>query len=270
MAKALKTYVLAPAFIFPPDGPLRLGAILPNPTRPEDVLNIESVVQTDERSVISTTKIDWQFLYETRKPSGVSPDSQEPSQLFHADELITKYFYPSSEYTDKSMESENVVQYVHQKRFSACLYMVTGVKIACNATVRSFEKDIREAKVQIVDASAAGVPLELGLSAPLSSPAGKKIVSKASEFVFAYSLRKIVYGKRLWNSLLKPYTKGATFSTHADLWNWKEGDEDAAQLELIDVLGLEKKDLDADDWGVSSTSLVDDSTGDKIARIISS
>ena len=264
MAAARKTFFLAPDLTFPPDGPIRLGVILPNPSCPSHAINLDSVVRIDEEVIYSTQDMDWKFSHETKKKSGafarapatMFPASQDnrSSQTFHIDQfdqLTTKYFYPSNEYVAKSMASESVLEYVQQKRFGASLYMVTGVKIASKGT--KFHGVYGN-----IDGAAVGAPP--GVVAQFSK--GEEISSQtSSEIVFAYSLRRIVYSRLRGGFPAKSYTKGARFSTDADLWNMKDDEDDdeyEAQSQRIDVLGLEKHDSQADDFDLSSTDLVDD------------
>lgn len=272
----MKTYFLTPIQT-PLDRALNLGTVLPNPSSPQDALNPRSVVPIPESEIMSSVKENWKYTTIRKPPSGIFArwleilfSSDKEILEFNAEKLIRKSFHPTTEYIRQSMQSPVVSEYLHEAHFSQSLYMVTGVMIGYNTKVKSLGKDGRERSLSdlTLDLSSVGVALPVGASvSPSIAGVGVKYSFTQPEFVFAYQLRKILYRKLSSSFHVKEYTKGALFSTDADLWmNEDDGYEEAGN-EIIDVLGVENRDLDADELGVQSTHAVDEDTGEEVESI---
>lgn len=207
----------------PPDGPLRLGALLADP---KDVYSIV----WDARDVVPASMVfrsaqdRYEFCSSRTRDKGVgvwasflslglgaeAATSREDSIRIACDRLETYSFNPAMEFIGECLEYREVKAWTRARRRKP-LYMVTGIKVAQGAQLRmeqrkpnSFNAGAELGSVGIgVDVVAAGVPISVGPSVSVSKTviSGFESASYGTDFVFAYKLRKLKFSE------VKPYLR---------------------------------------------------------------
>ena len=230
------TYFLAPSCDFPPDGLIALGSIIVHPKTPQKSLNYRNnqrvAVPADDLQ--ESFKDNWEDVIKSATHSkvtlwasflqmilGVGADvsaglKQGREDVYKFRRLETKYFEPDVAYIEDSLKGEGVKAYISATRYKKPIYMVTGVKIACGASVNGKTVKEYEGKLKVgLDATLlTGVPVSGGPRIETSSTKGREVkFDDGSDYVFAYRVVKIQLGKGGHVKEHKDFTKGALFST---------------------------------------------------------
>jgi hypothetical protein len=122
-----------------------------------------------------------------------------------------------------AISREEVVSQINRSKFNfkKRLYMVTGVRVARGAKLHQKGSESVGGDAGVgVDLSAFGVaPVTVGVGGARQSTSEENYgFKKSSDFVFAYRVCEIHYGKDVY---VKPYNSGETFGTN----DGKNGDE---------------------------------------------
>ncbi|KAF2012699.1 hypothetical protein BU24DRAFT_425332 [Aaosphaeria arxii CBS 175.79] len=230
MSKPKPTYFLTPPRPYPPEGPIRLGAIIQSHNVPDEPLftpgipKISDVTSFNERnwtgshvSKSSTRFGIWTSFLEMILSVGVDVGIQVDRNLrqhWQAQNMCTMSFVPSRSFIEESVASEEVMSYVVNNRFTSKIYMITGVMIASCST--AFRESLEESGVYIhagVDASAwTGIPVSAGPEAEIKR---REFVRESSirdeDYVFAFRIREIKISRKGTVKSDKPFDKGAKF-----------------------------------------------------------
>jgi hypothetical protein len=251
------TYFLSPPRPCPPDGPIRLGAIIPSPKQPDEPLHLPSLPPQSDTSKFA--EHNWSGSYIKSSSShfgvwtsflecvlGVGADvtvglDKASHQSWEVERMTTQTFLPSREFLEEAVAHEDVKRYITEYRFREKIYMITGVMIA-SSTKMSSEK-LEEMGVYIhagVDATAwTGVPISVGPEGNWKRKVQTSESSqRADDFVFAYRIREIKVGRKGGIKSNKLYDKGALFDTER-----KRKEKEQYEIE-VEGMGDE---LDADD-----------------------
>ena len=210
MAATRPTYILAPNWDFLPDGPIFLGSLIIDPRNPARSLNKKNGVPIEPIDITTNSKADWSITREKLLSGrigiwasfltpilGVGTDpgidgSRDKDELYECKTLETSYLQPDEAYIAKSLQDPVVKAYT-DKFWHKSIYMVTGVKVAKGATVKT------------LNGTGFGAELKVGLNAtPVGVPAGggpevewetkKKITVKfgaSEDFILGYHLIRI-------------------------------------------------------------------------------
>ena len=228
-----KTYFLCPTsdFIYPPPtGPLCLGSIIRSTSVPQYPLNkggvvavsdeFPPVVETDWKKTISTEKgvglgIYAQFLQLATGGLRFGPEvnvehSNKTANTFAFDTVTTLSFEPTQEYVEEAVKAPAVRTWLREPRQKFALvnelFLITGLKL------------VKGAKIIYSTSQSTTVEGNLGIYVPaLGTTFGPKghwtstnddatESSRESEFVFAFRVKRLKFGRRL---KLEEYNKGA-------------------------------------------------------------
>lgn len=235
MSKYKPTYFLTPPRPSPPDGPIRLGAIIPSPTQPDEPLYLPPLPESTDTSTF--TEYNWSGSHVKASSShfgiwtsfleivlGIGADvkielDQSLERKWDVERMTTQTFTPSHSFLEQAVQNEDVKRYITENRFREKVYMITGVMIASSSTVSSEKLQERGVYMHAgVDATAwAGVPISVG---PEGKWKRKKETKESSQrpddFVFAYRIRQIKIGRKGGIKSNKLYDKGALFDTHRE------------------------------------------------------
>ena len=228
-----KTWFLCPTsdFIFPPPtGPLRLGSIIRSTSTPQYPLNIGSVVEipdafppvveSDWTKTVSAEKglglgVYAQFLQLATGGLSLGPEmnfenSNRTANTFAFDTVTTLAFEPAQQYVEEAIKAPAVQVWLKQPKqkfaLTSELFLVTGMKL------------VKGAKIKYSTSKSTMVSGNVGVDvAPLGMTVGPKghwtstiddamESSRASEFVFAFRVKRLKFGHRL---KVEEYNKGA-------------------------------------------------------------
>jgi hypothetical protein len=252
-----RTYFLAPPRPCPPDGPIRLGAIIPSPKQPDEPLHLPPLPSQSDTSKF--TEHNWSGAYIKNSSShfgvwasflecvlGVGADvtvglDTASHQTWEVEEMTTQTFRPSREFLEEAVGHKDVKRYITEYRFREKIYMITGVMIASSTKIASQKLEEKGVYVHVgVDATAwTGVPISVGPEGNWKRKVQRSESShRADDFVFAYRIREIKVGRKGGIKSNKLYDKGALFDTEK-----KRKEEEQYEVE-VDGMGNE---LDIDD-----------------------
>lgn len=276
MANVKRSYFLAPNWTYEADGPIALGSIITDPRCPEDSLNAESEIPLPMINVDST-KADYRAVLGQSRDIGVGVSASILSFLgvggdltvhktknqvhaFDIKRLRTQQFAPALDYVEANMQLPNVQRYLQDTKFRRDLYMITGIQIAYGGSISSFSTTQHGYSTQIgVNGIPAGVPLEIGphLSSSAEKTAGISF-GPATEFVFAYRLKKIIYMKKTKSVKMRDHVKGTTLS-HEDFYRRSETEADVRQNEgesHAELVGLDEEEIGGDEFELQDSMIV--------------
>ena len=222
-----KSYLLAPTRDNPPNGPIALGNIIASPSAPEDRLNptptllnlpIHESYQTNFLSEVSRYKAGKIGIWTSFLQSlGIGIDLSinyeiANTEKFEFESLETRFFTPDRQFVERSMEGDDVQEFIKKSKFKANVYMIIGIKIARGASVTSTKLREKGLHVQFgVDATPMGVPLSIGPNVEVEGgPRESTAFESAEGFVFAYRLREVFYSRKQ-GLVIREYNKGAIF-----------------------------------------------------------
>ena len=180
------------------------------------------------------------------------------TDIYAFDRVETRFFTPDKAYIEKSMSSPEVRDFIVKSKFRANVYMITGVKVAIGASVTSTKLKQRGIQMQLgVDGTAVGVPLGLGPDIEISSGQTQGTsFDGASDFVFAFRLREVIYSKRQ-GIVHREFSKGALFSLE-DGRRKPAVERNEEISEGFELLGLADEDVTAEDVDLKGSAIVDD------------
>ncbi|KAL2833778.1 hypothetical protein BDW59DRAFT_138164 [Aspergillus cavernicola] len=225
------TFLPAPNFNIPPppECPLVLGQILARPDDPLYPLNAGNVIapldgplitsppatgfsasrsQLKERGFKVWAKLSDLFPVGANGQVGSRSGMED---LFTIERVETSFFLPSPAYLEESLKCEAVRRYLDGSRWRKSLFIVTGIKVARNAKVRSSMANRRNAGGEIsVDTTQIGVPLSAGGGAESNTESNENTSFESDGFLLAFEVREIKCSKSK-PPKTKPYTKGAMF-----------------------------------------------------------
>ncbi|RWA10129.1 hypothetical protein EKO27_g4956 [Xylaria grammica] len=221
-----KTYFLCPTsdFIYPPPtGPLCLGSIIRSTSAPQYPLNRASVVavadafppvvETDWKKTVSTEKglglgVYAQFLQLATGGLPLGPEvnverSNKTANTFAFDTVTTLAFEPTQEYVEEAVKAPAVQAWLREPRQKFALvselFVVTGMKL------------VKGAKLKYSTSHSTAVKGNLGID---------------SEFVFAFRVKRLKFGRRL---KLEEYNEGAFMTVGG-----KKDDDECVLVEDVD------------------------------------
>lgn len=234
-----KTFMLLPDKMHKPDDDIHLGTILPlskhtklpDPdapfnryTRispwPSDMRHplIEKPwLYTGGRVLSGSAAINAEVPFVPVGGSFVLGRSKEENITIQCDRVETTRFVPNVEYLKQSMADRDVQQYCRGRWFPS-VYMVTGIKVAYNANAEAGTTQSLSGGFDVsVDATAQGVPVNVGLSPKLNFSAEGKLNSGVEDaFILAYQLRRIKLRRDSTVRKHEPLNKHNLFSDDDD------------------------------------------------------
>ncbi|KAL4964646.1 uncharacterized protein BDV14DRAFT_174481 [Aspergillus stella-maris] len=228
-----KTYFLCPTSDFispPPTGPLCLGSIIRSTSAPQYPLNRASVVpvanafppvvETDWKKTISTKTglglgVYAQFLQLATGGLPLGPEvniehSNETASTFAFDMVTTLAFELTQEYVEEAVKAPAVQAWLREPRQKFALvnelFIITGMKLVKGAKIKYSTSQSTSAKGSLgIDVTALGTTL--GPKGHWTSTNDNAMeTNQESEFVFAFHVRRLKFGRRL---KLEEYNKGA-------------------------------------------------------------
>lgn len=236
----IKTYFLCPTSDFidpPPAGPLRLGSIIRSTSTPHLPLNganivpvpnaVPPLVETDWRKTISAKTgfgvgVYAQFLQLVTGGLKLGPEvdvehSSQTARAFAFDTVTTLSFEPTPQYIEEAVKAPAVQAWLTEPRQrlapSVSLLIVTGMKL------------VKGAKIKHSITEGTNITGNAGISiAPLGMTFGPKghwssanddetEFSRASEFVFAFRVKRLKIGRKV---KAEQYNKGAFLAIAKD------------------------------------------------------
>ncbi|KAM0425637.1 hypothetical protein ACHAPT_009169 [Fusarium lateritium] len=208
----VRTYILAPDWTTapPPDGPIKLGHILDDLTELVP-LNRRSVVEIpdedknpdDTKSGFTTSRselISGELGVFARVLGlvgvGAGADvyfKKDKSDVLSCKRLDTVTFDPTADYIAQSVELPEVSKFMSSGRFKDPVYMVTGLKIAREASLQSSQS--KEKGVRLDGGlSPPGAPAQIGGKAGLSTASAQgESWEGSTDFIVAFRVKKIWY-----------------------------------------------------------------------------
>ncbi|KAM0263411.1 hypothetical protein ACHAQJ_001267 [Trichoderma viride] len=253
-----KTYFLCPTSDFihpPPAGPLCLGSIIRSTSIPQYPLNrakivavadaVPPVVETDWKKTVSTEKgfglgVYGQFLQLATGGLTLGPEvnvkySNKTANAFAFDTVTTLAFEPTEEYVKEAVKAPAVQTWLREpkQKFApvVSLFLVTGMKLVKGARIKySTSQSTTVAGTIGIDVPALGTTF---------SPKGhwfsmngdEAAFNRESEFVFAFRVKRLKFGRRL---KVEEYNKGAFLAVGG-------GQEDGESVLVEDVDGSDIK-----------------------------
>jgi len=168
------------------------------------------------------------------------------SITWHFDRLDSEIMIPRLPDVQAAISREEVVTQINRGKFNfkKRLYMITGVRVARGAKLRQKESGTVGGNAGVgVDLGAFGIaPVTVGVGGAGHNTSSKNYgFKKSTDFVFAYRVCEIHYGKDVY---VKPYNSGETFGTNdgRDEDGPSEDEEDEDKPQRIVVEDIETSD----------------------------
>ncbi|PHH92964.1 hypothetical protein CDD83_3122 [Cordyceps sp. RAO-2017] len=229
-----------------PDGPLPV---------PEDMVELshqEGVAQSSASHLTASFRV-WADVGALPVIAGLGTSNEASDSLsWQFDRLEGQIFTPRLSYIAHAMQSENVSAQLKRSKFNfrKRLYMVTGVRIARGASLSADKSRAIGANAKSgVNMDPSGSQASLGVDGSFSVASdSSRSFQSASDFVYAYRLVEIYYGK---NVFMKPHTRGETYGlarAGEDDETVSDDDDDSENSEEIRILveGIGESDYDGD------------------------
>ena len=270
MSNKIKTFILAPTRITPPDGPITLGNIIASPQYPEEKENEEPpVTKTQEIEVYEDRKKGWKddqaeyhkieggLFAQLLRVAGIGGELDlrlggSQNDTLSAVTLDTYCIYPTRSQFQQSVQDPGVKLYLDSnKLWKPPVYMITGLMVARGAA--AINKALKERSMYTqtgVGLAAVGAPITAG--AKIAASGGQKneiSFDESSGFVLAYQLTRIKV-KRNGKVETDRYTKGA-------LYNKGLGEENRDDL-MDDTFEVEEDDMTAEALNVDAKIVTKD------------
>lgn len=220
-----KTYFLAPTRDQPLTGAIALGNLIQSPRTPEFPLNdpnsptitrlLSTATTTAEvdatRSLSSKLSLQPTIfatflsgLLGTQNPLELTLEfSQEDAATYRIPRLETRTINPSLADVHALFAEPSVQAALRDSRFSANLYLITGVQVAHGAEYVVARARGRGAEVRVVAdgvagaAAAGGVPVGVGAGVAVAGESkGRSAGRVEGPFLFAYCLREVLYKRK--------------------------------------------------------------------------
>ncbi|KAI0891910.1 hypothetical protein F4806DRAFT_481114 [Annulohypoxylon nitens] len=244
------TYFLCPTSDFihpPPTGPLCLGSIIRSTSTPQYPLNmgrtvsvanaVPPVVETDWKKALSIEKgfslgVYAQFLKLATCGFPIGPEanvehSNKTSYAFAFDTVTTLAFEPTEEYIREAIRAPAVKTWLKQSwEPVVSLFLVTGMKLVKGARIKySTSKNTTAAGNFGIDIPASG--LTVGPKGHwISMNDDETELNRESEFVFAFRVKRLKFGRRL---KVEDYHKGAFLAVGRE-----QEDDESVSIEEVD------------------------------------
>ncbi|KAI9892664.1 MAG: hypothetical protein M1814_001358 [Vezdaea aestivalis] len=264
-------------FSYPADGPLSPGRILSDPFDPGSCLNPSGIVP-----ISSTTPLQYQSVHNAKESAYSAVEGYAglwatfsaaivgvtigANTKYVADgkwdfkTLETRFFDPSREYVERSMQQEEVCEWLRATKFKKEVYMVTGVKIAKGAKRTSTNWKQKGGNFEAgLSGEPAGVPSKIGpYGGGEALHHGTSSFEQAEDFVFAFRLREIFFeGGAVPKANHRKYNRGALMELESGNQKGKLEVEDESNWIAIEV-ELSEEDLDPETFGAESGIIHDD------------
>ncbi|KAE9374914.1 hypothetical protein N431DRAFT_557113 [Stipitochalara longipes BDJ] len=235
MSNHKKTWIIVRGCQYQPGGTISLGQLLVKPFEPSLpllpdgplLLPTATVERTRQTSVeiSSLNSLGGSFQAWTSidklpvKSDLVAKHHTSASVTWKFDQLDCEVMVPRLADVQSAINRDEVIAQINRKRldFRRRLYMITGVRVARGARLQQQNEKASSggAKVGVSLAGLTALPVKFGPGANLSRAASDNYsFETASDFVFAYRVCEIHYGKDVY---AKPYNKGETFGMGADV-----------------------------------------------------
>ncbi|KAF6838215.1 hypothetical protein CPLU01_02576 [Colletotrichum plurivorum] len=205
MANREHNFFYAPTWDYPPNGPIKLGNVIPSVKKPHRPL---SCVSPEDSALLKTEKKTVQYTKEKLRSGrfsiltkflsifgfgvdvGAEIDNND-EEMFTFDTVETTEFVPTADYVESAVESANVRRFLQTSRYRKPVYIITGVKIVTGA------------KANTTKSRGPGI----------EGKVGKKVGTSwegSSDFVFAYRVSKVFVSEDADKSPTEEeYRKGA-------------------------------------------------------------
>ncbi|KAI1052334.1 hypothetical protein LB507_007579 [Fusarium sp. FIESC RH6] len=261
-----KTYFLCPTSNIippPPTGTLCLGSIIRSTSAPQYPLNRGSIVpvtdefppaeETDWKKTVASERaqslgVYAQFLQVATGGLSLGPEvnvehSKKSESTFAFDRLTTLAFEPTQTYVEEAIKAPAVQNWLGELRQKVKpvneLFMVTGLKIVKGAQIKYSTSQTTTAKGNIgVDVPALGTTF--GPKGHWTSNEDETTESsRESEFVFAYCVKRLRFGRRL---KLQEYITGAFMTVGG-----KQDNDECVLVEEVDGADIKTAELVLDE-----------------------
>lgn len=210
-----KTFMLLPDSMHKPNDRVHLGTLLslsddiklPDPSLP---LNEETRIPIAAKDILAVVHEPWLYkngqtfsgnLSLTAELPVFSPigggfvlgRSKTDNLSIRCDKVETTRFVATNAYLAKSLAAEAYVQEYCGQTWRPSVYLVTGLMVAHNAVISSTRSSSHETSISpSVDATAASVPLKVGMSVGMASAQNCEAGNTINEpFILAYQLRRL-------------------------------------------------------------------------------
>jgi hypothetical protein len=279
-----RSYILAPNFDCPPEGPIAIGRIITDPFSPETCLNAGGPIPIPSSIRIHQTfKADWessrlsddhrlhgiwgQFLsvFGVGGDAGVGLNRLENTAI-HAKRLETRFIEHTDgldEWINKIMREPAVEKAIKRAKCEKNLYLVVGVKIVSGASMTKADSKQIDVSVRLgAELSSIGAPgVQIGPEiAIFKKRDAKDSFEGSSDFVFAYRLKEIYYRKREGVWILKDVNKGAAYSLDQPR-NATENETSDFAEDDFELQGLAKGDVGESDLEIDPVEIIDEDDG---------
>ncbi|SCV46961.1 uncharacterized protein FFB14_09499 [Fusarium fujikuroi] len=206
----MKSWFLAPDFTFTPDGPLRLGAVIPHPSRPTQTLasprtdaitlpEVQTLVETNHshsNDVTRTAGVNLFAKFVELASASIGYETSRRNALAYGtvDHEIRSLAAPfTREFLQSIIRTEAVQEHIHSAVFGKrTVYFVSGLRVATSSFTVTKEKGIGHNTSLSGSGPAGPVPIEVG-----AGISGGKESSKTDSYetapgiIFAYRLHAI-------------------------------------------------------------------------------
>jgi hypothetical protein len=280
----MKTYLQAPDFDTPPDGPIVLGHILTNPSKPYESINADDRLEVPKGILYQSTKTGltasakwdrelkvgiWAQILEGAYGGGIgTKNSKGTDDSLAVNALETSFIWPAlaatKQYFKDSLNLPGVREFLQGSRYKKPVYMVVGLKIArkgASMTSESTSEHDTKASLMVDGKIAGGVPAEVGPQvARKSTHENSTSFEDSDDFVLAYRLRKIACSK-VGKIQDEDYNKGALYGLEGE-----SVDDGAAQnIQFV----IDEEDLDSQKVGeFTSVQIMDEDDSEDCFFII--
>ncbi|KAF6829307.1 hypothetical protein CMUS01_08227 [Colletotrichum musicola] len=266
MANRERCFFYAPTWDCPPNGPIKLGNVIPSVKKPHRAL---SCVSPEDSTLLKTEKKTFQYTKEKLRSGrfsiltkflsilgfgvdvGAEIDNSD-EEMFMFDTVETIEFVPTADYVQSSVESANVRRFLQTSRYRKPVYIITGVKIVTGAKANTTKSRAMGANLAVeVDGTLlSGGAVPIGGGPGIEGKVGKKAGTGwegSSDFVFAYRVSKVFVSEDVDKSPTEEeYRKGAML-----------GDE-RKKVKLPGLAILEIEDPAAEAEGFDAEQLLED------------
>lgn len=230
-----RTYFLVPTRDFSPSGAIALGNLIKSPRSPEIPLNDPNsatiqkllgsaitVTESDARRDAKTTSSVMPSIW-TSFLSGIGPGigigldkTKEDGISYNIPRLSTRTINPTLSDIRAVFVEEQVQDAIRDSRFTTNVYLIVGVQIAHGAEYLSSSVRKNGGGAHLaVDLTSTGVPLTAGAGAEATKSREEVVGGKIEDdFVFAYSLREVLYRRKTVVEQRQPSLIGDLMSGH--------------------------------------------------------
>ncbi|PTB38998.1 hypothetical protein M441DRAFT_60206 [Trichoderma asperellum CBS 433.97] len=273
----VKSYFLSPITTIPPEGPIRLGSIVEDPSFVQEPINnppvppgsageniyLHNAAQSTVALKASKSFALGLFVKFQQFLQGKigEKNSSAVEEMWSFNNLQTQWFIPSDEYIKQSLQQMEVQNFIAQNYSwlrRTKLYMVTGIMIAegASSTIKAAEQNELHLSLG-VDTPLPQVPVTVLPQLGLEGASGvAKSQGKSDTVVFAFQLRRIKISPA-GDVAHAQYTDGALLSVHKDT-----GSDKRSYQIVMD--GIDDSDVDPAEFGLEGSSLdVDDATEER-------